>query len=120
MSFRGWQRVLVVGSLSIFAIMLGFTSISRAQQESTRDESGRKVQTKVAPVYPDLARRMKISGAVKVEVTVAANGAVKDTKIVGGHPLLANAVVDAVRKWRYEARAQASTETLEFRFDPSQ
>lgn len=120
MSFRGWQRALVLSLLSIAVFTAGFAPRLGAQQESTRDESSRKVQTKVAPVYPDLARRMKISGAVKVQVTVAPNGTVKDTKVVGGHPLLANAVIDAVRKWHYEARPQASTETLEFRFDPTQ
>jgi TonB family protein len=118
-SFRGWQRVLVLSLLLIAVLTPGVVPRVGAQQESTRNESSRKVQTKVAPVYPDLARRMKISGAVKVEVTVAPNGAVKDTKVVGGHPLLANAVVDAVRKWHYEARPQVSTETLEFRFDPT-
>jgi TonB family protein len=63
---------------------------------------------------------MKISGIVKVQLAVAPNGTVKDTKIMGGHPLLANAVIDAVSKWHFEARPQASTETLEFRFDPTQ
>lgn len=120
MSIRGWQRILLVGSLSISVIILGLIPSLRAQQESPREEDSRKVQSKVAPVYPDLARRMKISGAVKIQVMVAPNGTVKDTKIVGGHPLLANAVMDAVRKWHYEARPQATTESLEFRFDPTQ
>jgi TonB family protein len=119
-SFRSWQRILMLGLLSIAFMAPGFAPRVRAQQESTHEEDGRKVQTRVAPTYPDLARRMKISGTVKVQVMVAPNGTVKDTKIVGGHPLLANAVVDAVRKWHYEARTQASTETLEFRFDPTQ
>jgi len=80
----------------------------------------RKTKYKTQPEYPELARRMKITGVVKIQITVAANGQVKDTKVVGGHPVLANAVVDAVRKWRYEARPQESTETVEFRFDPNQ
>jgi TonB family protein len=106
--------------LSIGVLLPGFAPTLRAQQESAREEGSRKVQSKVAPVYPDLARRMKISGTVKVQLTVAPNGTVKDTTVVGGHPLLANAVIDAVRKWRFEARPQATTETLEFRFDPTQ
>jgi TonB family protein len=119
-SFRNSQRILMLSLLSITMLTPGLAPELRAQQESTREEGSRKVQSKVAPVYPDLARRMKISGAVKVLLMVAPNGAVKDTTVVGGHPLLANAVIDAVRKWRFEARPQASTETLEFRFDPMQ
>lgn len=119
-SFRSWQRFLVLSLLSIAILTPGLAPQLRAQQESPREEGSRKVQSKVAPVYPDLARRMKISGTVKVQITVAPNGTVKDITVVGGHPLLANAVIDAVRKWRFEARPQATTETLEFRFDPTQ
>ena len=75
---------------------------------------------KVEPVYPELARRMGIRGVVKVQITIAPNGTVKDEKLVGGHPLLANAVLEAVKRWRYEARPQETTENLEFRFNPDQ
>jgi TonB family protein len=71
-------------------------------------------------MYPDLARRMNISGVVKVRVTVAANGSVKDAQLVGGHPVLASAAMDAVRKWRFEARPEETSEIVEFRFDPGQ
>jgi TonB family protein len=80
----------------------------------------RKPKTKVAPIYPDLARRMNINGVVKVMVTVAPNGTVKDAKLVGGHPVLANAALDAVKKWRFEVSPQESTGVVEFRFDSGQ
>jgi len=71
-------------------------------------------------VYPELARRMNISGVVKVLVTVSANGSVKDAKLIGGHPVLANAALEAVKKWRFEVGPQESTGIVEFRFDPAQ
>jgi|HubBroStandDraft_6_1064221.scaffolds.fasta_scaffold183188_2 TonB family protein len=114
-SFQVWRRALVVGLLSITTFISGLALIARAQEESTR-----KVQTRISPEYPPIARRMKIGGVVKVQLMVAPNGAVKDAKVVGGHPLLGNAVLDAVRKWHYEPRPQATTENLEFRFDPTQ
>ena len=83
-------------------------------------EIDRKAKTKVAPVYPELARRMNITGVVKVQITVAANGSVKSTKLVGGHPVLANAALDAVKKWRFETGPQESTGIVEFHFDPTQ
>jgi TonB family protein len=119
-SFGGWQRILVLSLLSTFVIMPRFIPTLRAQQESAREEGSRKVLSRVVPEYPELARRMKITGTVKIQLTVAPNGTVKDTKIVGGHPLLANAVIEAVLKWRFEALAQSTTETLEFRFEPTQ
>jgi len=87
----------------------------RAQQE----EISRKVKSKVAPAYPELARRMSISGVVKVQVVVAPNGSVKSTKVVGGHPLLVNAAVDAVKKWRFDPASEETTGVVEFKFDPN-
>ena len=87
----------------------------RAQQ----DEITRKVKSKVFPSYPELARRMSIAGVVKVQVVVAPNGSVKSTKVVGGHPLLVNAAVDAVKKWRFETASEESTGVVEFKFDPN-
>lgn len=85
-----------------------------------QDEINRKVKTKVAPVYPDLARRMSITGIVKVQITVGTNGAVKSAKLVGGHPVLASAALDAVKKWRFEPAAEETTGVVEFHFDSTQ
>jgi TonB family protein len=78
----------------------------------------RKVKTKVSPSYPEIARKLGLSGTVKLEVVVAPNGNVKDTKVIGGHPILVSAAVDAVKKWKFETASGESTGTVEFRFDP--
>jgi TonB family protein len=80
------------------------------------EEGSRKVKTRVSPVYPDLAKRMKIAGTVKVEVVIAANGNVKSTKVIGGHPLLVETSVEAVKKWKYEPSGGDTVETVEFKF----
>ena len=81
-------------------------------------EVTRKVKTRVSPAYPDLARRMSIRGTVKVIVVVAANGNPKDARVVGGNPVLVNAALDAVKKWKFEPAQDESTVTLEFDFQP--
>ncbi len=63
---------------------------------------------------------MHIEGIVKVEVTVAPNGTVKEAKAVGGHPLFVAAALDAIKKWRFEPATAESTGIVEFRFDPGQ
>jgi TonB family protein len=80
------------------------------------EENARKVRTRITPTYPELARRMNVSGIVKVQVVIAANGTVKSTKLVGGHPLLVEPSIEAVRKWKYEPSNEESTETVEFKF----
>ena len=116
----GWQRILVLSLLSIAILTPRFAPNLRAQQEST---PAKKAAAKFEARSPGISRpraAYENLRSVKVQITIAPNGTVKDTKIIGGHPLLANAVIDAVRKWRFEARPQATTETLEFRFEPMQ
>ena len=60
---------------------------------------------------------MNLAGIVKLEVTVAANGTVKDTKVIGGNTILVNAAADAVKKWRFEPANEESVGVVEFKFD---
>ena len=95
------------------------TPPAAAQQTSPdKDEIARKVKSKVSPVYPDIARRMNITGTVKVLVVVSPSGLVKTTKVVGGHPLLVGAAMDALKKWKFEPASDESTGTVEFKFQP--
>ncbi len=85
--------------------------------QDAQSETTRRATNKVKAVYPDLARRMNLTGTVKVEVVIAPNGIVKSAKIVGGHPVLANAALDAVRKWRFEPTAMESSGVVDFKFE---
>jgi len=109
------RRLAAVVGGALSGILVLVSPPARAQQ----DELPRKVKTRVSPAYPDLAKRMSISGVVKVQIVVAPNGAVKSARIVGGHPLLVNAAVDAVKKWKFETAAEETTGIVEFKFDPS-
>jgi len=78
--------------------------------------SSRKIVNKVVPQYPVMASSARISGTVRVEVLVSANGKVKSVEIRGGHPLLAEAAATAVSKWKWEPASHESWETVEVKF----
>jgi TonB family protein len=59
------------------------------------------VEHRVKPVYPGQARTLRLEGQVVLRATVTENGAVRDLKVLSGHPMLARAAVDAVSQWRY-------------------
>jgi TonB family protein len=80
--------------------------------------ASRKVLSRVVPQYPELARSARIEGAVKVMVAVAPNGRPTSTKVVGGHPVLAKAAVDAIEKWKWVASPDESMELVEIHFHP--
>jgi TonB family protein len=107
------MRLWAIAALLTVAVTIFHPLPAMAQGELTR-----KAKTKVSPAYPELARRMNITGTVKVLVVVAPNGSLKDTKIVGGNPLLVNAAMDALKKWKFEPADSESTGTVEFKFQP--
>ena len=102
------------------AVTLAFTLVPRhARAQTTQnDEIVRRAKTRVDPAYPELARKMSLSGTVKIEIVVAPNGSVKDARVVGGHPVLANAALDAARKWRFEPASTESKGIIDFKFEP--
>ncbi len=93
-------------------------ALATAQIDTKSDDLSRKPKTKVSPVYPEVARRMSITGTVRLAVVVGPNGVVKSAKPIGGHPVLVNAAVDAMRQWRFEPAPGESSGVVEFRFQP--
>jgi TonB family protein len=94
-----------------------------AQNEAKTDDVktedlSRKAKKRVAAVYPDVARRMSITGTVKLAVVVAPDGTVKSSRAVGGHPLLVNAAMDAMKRWKFESAPTESSGIVEFKFQP--
>ena len=81
-------------------------------------EAARKVKHSVRPDYPELAKRFDLRGTVRVQVLIAPDGKVKETKVLGGNPVLAKAAVEAAQKWLFEPEPQASTVVLKFDFNP--
>jgi TonB family protein len=85
-------------------------------QVAQPNKAERKLKLQVAPVYPELARRMAVTGSVKVQLTIAPGGAVKQTKLMGGHPLLVDPVMDAVKRWKYEPGPSETVQVVEVKF----
>lgn len=109
-----------IGRLIALAAILAFGASLHGQDPAASDAAKRKVKTRVAAEYPALARQMGVSGKVKVEVTIAADGKVGSTKVVGGSPVLVSAAVDAVKKWKFEPGPKDTVEIIEFEFkDPN-
>ena len=111
---RLW-RGLVFAAICV-AIFGPSGPVLQAQQEQA--ESHRKLVNKVVPAYPSLAQRMGISGSVKIEAMVSPNGTVKSAGILGGHPVLAQAGVDAARRCRWESAGHETREVMIFNFHP--
>jgi len=61
-----------------------------------------KLVRQVTPVYPPLARQARVTGTVQLQAVIGRDGRIQDLQVVGGHPLLIAAAVEAVRQWVYQ------------------
>jgi TonB family protein len=60
------------------------------------------------PVYPPLARQARITGDVKMQVTIRQDGSVASAEVISGHPMLKQAAVDSVQKSTFECQRWSS------------
>jgi TonB family protein len=81
-------------------------------------QGDRKLIADPAPVYPEIARRLHLTGVVKVQVVIGADGRIKEVKVVGGHPVLVNEVQEKLKNWKYAPSSNETTAFLEFTFNP--
>jgi TonB family protein len=99
---RAIHRLHLVSRLAVLALLWSMTLPAGAADS-------RPVKMRVAPVYPEIAKRMRIEGEVRLQATVDAGGNVTEVKEVSGNHVLALAAEDAVRKWKFETGSGDAT-----------
>ena len=107
-------------SSKILALAKGSYGPSRttAQESPSPVDATRRLERSAPPEYPEIAERMKLTGTVQVQAMVKPDGSVKEVKILGGHPLLADALAHAVMQWKYQVAPKETVEVVKFRFGP--
>jgi TonB family protein len=107
------QRWFVFLAASAFVCSASPPAISQTQQEAA---TKRSIVQQSAPAYPPLARSMALQGVVRLEAVVSADGSVKTVDVRGGHPVLAQAAANAVRRWRWERASHETHEVVDVKF----
>ena len=110
-SQRTTIRRYTTGLLQLAVITLALTATLPLH---AADE--RPIKSRVAPTYPELAKRMRVSGTVKVSATVAPDGTVSATKTISGNHMLSGAAEDAVHKWRFAPASDQSEVEVDVNF----
>ncbi len=91
----GWLSRCAAFGLLLLSLVLGGLVLGQ--------DLKRKVIARTAPSYPELARRMHLSGKVKLELVITPAGLVKSAKLLGGSPVFEKSAIEAVKQWRFEA-----------------
>jgi TonB family protein len=112
LNYRLSLKVTELAALTFLTMALSLSTANLPAQEP------RKVISNPAPPYPEMAKQFHLEGSVKVQAVIAADGRIKSTRVIGGHPVLVDAVKEALKKWRYAPASGESTTILEFDFHP--
>src|SRR5205807_10219381 len=57
--------------------------------------------SRTEPRYPEIAKHAGIQGEVVLTAIISKTGKIESLQLKSGHPLLAQAALDAVRRWQY-------------------
>jgi len=76
---------------------------------------------KVEPEYPAVARQIRLTGEVELEVQVDTTGGVEKANVLRGNTLLTGPSLQAIRKWKFkpfgpEASPTRATGPIKFNF----
>lgn len=82
-----------------------------SQQSSSPQTSSDKIvpgrlARKEGPDYPKEARKQKLQGQVVLQVTIEEKGNVSSASVISGDPILGDAALKAVHKWKFEPFTQ--------------
>jgi protein TonB len=56
---------------------------------------------RVQPEYPYPAKMARVQGQVVLAAVISKEGTIENLRVVGGHPMLVRAAIEAVSLWRY-------------------
>jgi TonB family protein len=105
-------RIARTAARAFLAVALLLATVNLPAQET------RKLISSPAPAYPEMARKLRLIGVVKLQVVIAPDGKITSTKVIGGHPLLVNSVEETLKNWKYAPASTETTTQLEFNFHP--
>ena len=112
------ERVMICGlNFKINLRRIGLVvALSFAAASSAQD--ARRILKQPPPPYPEVAKKMHLTGTVKVQVVIGPDGMIKETKVVGGHPVLVEAALETLKMWKFAPASADTTTVLEFSFHP--
>ena len=105
-------------AVRVLMLVLAVSAAVPAAVDAQEPAAGRKVTKRVSPEYPTLAQRIRLTGTVKMIVTIAPEGTVRSVRTLGGNPLFVTAAEAAVKQWIFEIAKAESNQTVAVVFNP--
>lgn len=87
----------------VFSMITVQATPARAQEAVKISQAAAlaSLMTRISPVYPLVAKQLRLIGDVDTEILVDVEGRVVDAKVLKGNAIFTGSAMDAVRKWRF-------------------
>jgi TonB family protein len=86
---------------AVLIILIGSSGRLSAEMHVSAADALKAAVTKAPPEYPVIAKQMRVTGRVELEIKIGTEGKVEDVKVISGNALLTPAAVEAVKKWKF-------------------
>lgn len=91
-----------LSAMMLFLLILASGLFAQAPARISEAELMTYVVARVAPEYPAMAKQMKLTGKVEVDVYLDADGKVEKVESVKGNMILFSAAQRAVKQWKFK------------------
>jgi periplasmic protein TonB len=94
--------LLKIARVAASALVLTLAGWGQNQPKKlSKSEATEAAVSKPSPVYPAIARQLKIQGEVELEAVIATDGTVEEVHVVSGNPILTKPAAETVKKWKF-------------------
>jgi protein TonB len=93
--------LVLLGLLAIAGLPSGVADGQGAQVRVTEKQLRSAAVHKVDPEYPAVARQLRVTGDVELEVWVDNAGSVEKASVIRGNTLLSGPALQAIRRWKF-------------------
>jgi TonB family protein len=91
-------KKLLIGSLTLICVSC---LLAEEVKRVSSDEAMKAATSKTKPEYDNIAFKLKLSGSVSLDVTIAEDGMVETIAVVSGNPVLARLAKTAMKQWKF-------------------
>ena len=90
-----WPRIGALILISVSGLL------ADDMKRVSTQEAMRAVSFKTVPEYGSIAKQLRLSGPVGLDVVIAEDGTVETVTLVSGNPVLGKMAMEAIKKWKF-------------------
>jgi protein TonB len=99
---KNHSGLLKMAAVMMLVVAIGVPAVADDEPlKVSRPDAMAAATSKPTPVYPAMAKQLKVEGVVEVQVVITEEGKVETATPVSGNPILTKAALETVKQWKF-------------------